>query len=154
MYSEQDLATVRAQQKKRWGILTIPAVLLLGTIVYSLFIRLEWLTTVSTVLLGGMMIFVYDLLIKPLRCYETHVDNALHGRTRELDCVYDAISPDLSVVDGVKYYAMTVLQTDENGDPFERLMYYDAQKPLPQIAKGTPLHIVYHDREVADWSVR
>lgn len=149
MYSEQDLTDIRAQQKRRWGFLCLPLILLLGILVYSIFIRVEWLTTLTTVLLGGVLIFAYDVLLKPLRRYEYHVNNALHGRTRELDCVYDGMSLDISVVEGVKYYSMTVMEDDDDGEPFERLFYYDIQKPLPEIAKGTPVHVVYHDREVA-----
>lgn len=149
MYTEQDLTAIRAQQKKRWGILAVPCLILVAVIVYSLFTRIEWLTSSATVLLGVLLIFFYEMTIRPLHCYEVHLFNCLHGRTRELDCTYHSIDADLSVVDGVKYYAMTLLQSDEKGDPFERMLYWDAQKPAPGFQPGDKLHVVYHDRMIA-----
>lgn len=153
MYTENDLEIVRQQQKKRWLLLTIPTVILLGAMVYSLFIRLEWLTTLATILLGSTLIFFYDLTIKPLRRYEVHLNNALHGRTREVDGTFSELSADISVVDGVKYRAMTLLVETDAPDPEERLLYFDLNKPFPDIAKGTRLHVVYHDREIVSLSL-
>lgn len=149
MYTENDLEIIRQQQKKRWIMLTIPAVLLLGVVVYSLFIRVEWLTSGATILLGAMLIFFYEMTIKPLRQYETHLDNCLHGRTREVEGTFAELSPDVSVVEGVKYRAMTLLADTETGDPEERLLYFDLNKPFPELAAGQRLHVVYHDREIA-----
>lgn len=150
MYTKQDLIAIRKQKNTRWTILGVISLLLVAVIVYSFIIRMEALTAGVTVLLGFIFIFTYDMTIKPLRCYETFLLNALHGRTRELDCTYQSIDADISLVDGVKYYAMTVLQTDDDGDPFERLLYWDAEKPVPQLQCGDQLHIVYHDRMVAN----
>lgn len=153
MYTEQDLTSIRAQQKKRWLLLAIPCTILLAVLVVSLIVRLEWLTTLSTIFIGCSLVFVHSLTIRPLRRYEIHLNNCLHGRTRELDGKFDSLSPDLSVVDGVKYYALSVLWVNDEGDEVERLLYWDAEKPFPTLAQGTPLHIVYHDREVAALTV-
>lgn len=150
MYTEQELASVRAAQNKRWLYLAIPCLLLVGVIVYSLTVRVEWLTAAATIVLGFLLIFFYEMTIKPLHRYEIHLDNCLHGRKRELDCTYHAKDMDLSVVDGVKFYGLTVLQPDEKGDPFERLLYWDAQKPFPALQEGDKLHIIYHDKMIAD----
>lgn len=149
MYTEQDLTAIRAQQKKRWGLLALPCLILVGVIVYSLTVRIQWLTIAATLLLGALFIFFFEMTIRPLHRYEIHLYNCLHGRTRELDCAYHSIDLDVSVVDGVKYYAMTLLQPDEKGDPFERMLYWDAQKPQPDLQPGDKLHIIYHDRMIA-----
>lgn len=149
MYTEQDLTNIRAQQKKRWLILMLPCLILLAAIVYSLTIRLEWLTAAATVVMGILLLFCYEMFIRPLHRYEIHLDNCLHGRTRELDCTYQSIDADLSLVDGVKYYAMSLLQLDDDGEPFERMLYWDAEKPAPALNSGDQLHIVYHDRMIA-----
>ena len=150
MYTEQDLFSIRKQLKTRWSILGVVALLFLAGIVYSLIIRVEALTAGLTIALGAILIFTFDLALKPLHCYARLLDSLLHGRTRQLDCTYQSIDADVSLVDGVKYYGMSVLQQDEDGgDPFERLLYWDAQKPLPQLQTGEKLHIVYHDRMIA-----
>lgn len=149
MYTEQELTDIRAQQKKRWIILMIPCLVLLAIIVYSLTIRLEWLTSAATVVMGILLIFCFEMFIRPLHRYAVHLDNCLHGRTHELDCTYQGIDADISVVEGVKYYAMSFQQQDDNGDPFERMLYWDAEKPVPALQSGEQLHIVYHDRMIA-----
>jgi len=150
LYTEQDLTNIRQQQKKRWQLLCIPCAVLLAIIIVSLFIRVEWLTSGATILLGCSLVFFYSLTIRPLHCYEIHLYNALHGRTRELDGTFDSISPDVSVVDGVKYHSMSVFSPNDEGDMVERLFYWDMEKPFPALEKGAPVHVVYHDREVAD----
>lgn len=149
MYTEQDLILIRQQQNKRWMILGSVCVVLLGLIVYSLIIRMEALTAGLTVLMGALLIFFYDLTIKPLHCYEVFLRNVLYGRTRELDCTYLGVDADPSLVEGVKYYALSLQQLDDEGKPFERMLYWDALRPLPQVSVGDTLHIVYHDRMVA-----
>lgn len=153
MYTEQELLSIRAQQKKRWGILGGICLLLLAGIVYSFIIRSEALTSALTLLMGALLLFFYDLTIKPLLCYGAFLTNVLHGRTRELDCTFISADVDASIVDGVKYYALSLEQRDEDGDPFERMLYWDAQKPLPQLQGGEMLHIVYHDRMVANLTI-
>lgn len=148
MYTEEDLNLIRAQQKRRWWALGVIAVAVVAAIVYSLVIRLETLTTGLTILLGVILIFGYEMMIRPLRCYAVHLNNALHGRTRQLDGVFRSVSEDISLVDGVRYHAMTVSE-EEGDDPCDRLFYFDVEKPFPQLTDGDRVHVVFHDREVA-----
>lgn len=149
MYTEQDLEAIRAQKKRRWWGLAVPAAICLVVVIVSVAMRQQLLTDVATILLGVILIAGYDLLIKPLRCYERHLNDILHGRTHELtDCMFDHLDEEVSVVDGVSYYGMTVICEEEPGKPYDRLFYYDAQKPRPNLTKGTPLRLIYHDREL------
>ena len=151
MYTQQDLDTLSRQQKKRWIILGAVCALILASIIYSFSIRVEPLTAALTLLLGALLIFFYDLTLKPLRCYSAFLRNALYGRTRELDCTYLGMDEDLSLVDGVQYYALSLEQRDEDsGELFERMLYWDALKPKPRLEKGDKLHITYHDRMVVN----
>lgn len=149
MYTENDLQSVRNQRKRRWIILLIPIALLAAVLVASLVMRIEWLTTGTTLLAGVLLIAGYDLFIKPLSDYARHVDNMLHGRRREIDLPFADISGDISLVDGVRYYAMTATDYDEKGKPYDRLFYFDAEKPFPGFQAGEMLHIVFHDKEIA-----
>lgn len=150
MYQEQELLDIRSQQKRRWLILSIPALLLLVSLVASLILRQQVMTDVFTLLLGGLLIAGYDLGIKPLRCYERHLNNVLHGRIHELTCRYSHIDEEISLVDGVSYRAMTFITYDEKHKPFERMFYFDVQKPVPELPEGAEVRVVYHDHELAD----
>ena len=149
MYSEKDLQEIRSQRKRRWIVLLIPVAALAAVLVASLVVRMEWLTTLSTILAGVLLIAGYDLTIKPLSAYAVHVDNMLNGRRREIDLPFASISEDISLVDGVRYRAMTATDYDEKGKPYERLFYFDAEKEFPGFAVGEMLHIVFHDKEIA-----
>lgn len=149
MYAENDLQAVLAQRKRRWIVLLIPIAALAAVMVASLVMRKEWLTTCSTIAAGAVLIAGYDLFIKPLSAYANHVNNMLHGRRREIELPFASLSEDISLVDGVRYHALTVTDKDEKGKPCDRLFYYDAEKPLPDFKVGDMLRIVYHDKEIA-----
>ena len=148
MYTEAELTAVRAQEKRRWITLMIPVALMLAVLVVSLVVRIEWLTDVATLLAGVLLIFGWDMCIKPIHKYAKYIDAMLHGITHELDTEFDSFSPDISLVEGVRYYALTVTEYDEKGKPYDRLFYYDAEKALPSFTKGQPIRVTYHDRSV------
>ena len=148
MYTEYDLTLVRAQQKRRWWVVGALGAAITACIVYSVVIRLEVLTTALTIMLGVVLIFGFEMFIRPLRCYAVHINNVLHGRTRQLDGVFRQVSEDISLVDGVRYHAITVAE-EEGDEPCDRLFYFDAEKSFPALSDGDRVHVVYHDREVA-----
>ena len=150
IYTEKDLTDLRAQKQKRWILLALPGLMLLALIVYSLTIRLEWLTSAATFVLGVLLIAGYDFAIKPLRCYEKHLVNCLHGRTRECDLPFIRLSENIDVVDGVRCRQLLCSDLDAKGRPYERLFYFDAEKAFPEVNEGDMLHIVHHDLTVAN----
>lgn len=150
IYSENDLAAIRQQKSKRWIALAIPCAILLAVIVYSLVIRVEWLTSAATIVAGVLLIAGYDFAIKPLVCYEKHLLNCLHGRTRECELPFVSLSEDVDLVDGVRYRQLLCFDMDGKGRPYERLFYFDAEKEFPDAKAGDMLHIVHHDLCVAD----
>ena len=150
LYCEADYTAVTAQIRKRWLVVSIPCILLLSALVASLCVRLEWLTSISTFLIGAILIGGYDLFIKPLCCYATHLKNSLHGRTRECELPFIRLSENIDLVDGVRYHELMVSDIDGKGRPYERLFYFDAEKTFPAVKEGDMLRIVHHDLAVAD----
>lgn len=150
IYAENDRIAIRKQIDKRWLILSVPCAVLLAVLIYSLVVRIEWLTSATTILIGVILIAGYDLAIKPLRCYEKHLNNCLHGRTRECDLPFIKLSENVDVVDGVHFRQLLCADEDAKGRPYERLFYFDAEKEFPAAKEGDLLHIVHHDLAVAD----
>ena len=150
IYSETDAAAIRQQMNKRWLCLLIPCAVMLAVLVYSLVVRLEWLTCAATIVCGVILIAGYDFAIKPLRCYHKHLNNCLHGRTRECDLPFISLSENVDVVDGVRYRQLLCADEDAKGRPYERLFYFDAEKEFPEAKKGDLMHIVHHDLCVAN----
>ena len=158
MYTEQDLTDIREQQKRRWIALTVPCVVMAIAAIAVLIIRgqrilddttAQIIVDVLSVLIAFLLIGGYGLMIKPLHCYEKHLNGLLHGITHEIDdCTFARLDQDISLVDGVRYYALTVTRLDEKQKPYEQLFYFDAEKDRPSYAEGTRLRIVYHDRAI------
>lgn len=150
IYTEADLTAIQQQKKKRWILLLLPCAVLLGVLVYSLVIRLEILTIAATILSGTMLIAGYDFAIKPLSCYQRHLQNCLHGRTRECDLPFVSLSENVDVVDGVRYRQLLCADEDAKGRPYDRLFYFDAEKEFPAAKPGDMMHIIHHDLSVAN----
>lgn len=150
IYTEADYLAITRQQRKRWLLIAIPCFILLIPLVAGLFIRVEWMTSVSTILIGVLLIAGYDLAIKPLHCYERHLNNCLHGRTRACELPFIRLSENIDLVDGVQYRQLLCADTDGKGRPYERLFYFDVLAEFPQVNEGDMLHIVHHDLTVAD----
>ena len=164
MYTEQELQAVQAQQKRRWMAVGIPSVLMLIALIVVLVIRgnggmadtpAQITVDALTILIGVTLIAGWGLFIKPLHCYQRHIENLLHGRTHVCeDGTFCHLDEDESTVDGVSYYALTLNCLDEKQKPYERLFYYDVQKPRPDFKEGDPLRIVYHDRFIGQVELR
>lgn len=150
LYNETDLDAIRQQISKRWTILAIPVAVFLAAMIAGFLLRVEWLAPAGTIAAGALLIFGYDLFIKPLDCYRRHLRNVLYGRVREVELPFVALSPDIDLVDGVNCRAMTCADVDGKGRPYDRLFYLDAAKTLPDFKAGEMLRIVHHDLMVAD----
>lgn len=150
IYTEADLDAIRQQKNRRWLLLLLPCAALLGLLIYSLVIRVEWLTSACTIVIGAVLIAGYDFAIKPLRCYQTHLKNCLHGRTRTCELPFISLTDNVDVVDGVRCRQLLCEDVDGKGRPYERLFYFDAEKDFPAAKPGQMLHIVHHDLCVAN----
>lgn len=149
MYQEEELAALRQQIGKRRAMVFLPAAILAAGAVAAAITRREGLTDLLTILTGALLIFAWDLLLRPLQCYEKHVDQMLHGRLHEAEGVWNGLGEDVSLVDGVRYYPVTLTCEDEPGKPYERLLYYDVEKERPAVFRGQRVRVTYSDRQIA-----
>lgn len=94
LYNEQELQALKAQLKKRWTCILVPVGLLLAGIIAVLVIRgnagmadgqAQIIVDVMTILVGILLIGGGGLFIKPLRCYQRHLEHMLHDRTHVYD---------------------------------------------------------------------
>lgn len=151
MYTEQDFRDIQAQIKKRLLLLAIPTALLLAGIVVSLVFRIQALTIVLTAVLGCMWIFCYGLLLAPLRAYERHLDDVLHGITRTTTGAFKEMEEQVVDRDGVKYYPMMLNVGSMEDEADDRLFYYDANLPRPDWKPGEMLTVTAHDKALGAW---
>lgn len=158
LYSESDYQAVRDQLKKRLFIMLAFSVVFLGLFIWTLALdnhkenRPELWSTLIILLWGFFLIFFWDLLCKPLRCYEKFIDDALHGRCREALVEFSRRNEEKSVVDGVPYVDLVFLgEADKHGDR-DRTFYWDAELPDPPFTPGEQVTLRYHDRFITGYT--
>lgn len=151
MYSEAEWQGLKKQQSRRWTALGVLAAVLLAGSLFFFLRRQEVLTILLTVLTGAVLIFGYELLIHPIRSEAALMDQLLHGTTHQVEGIYLGRTDDISLVDGVRVFSLT-LQEDrpEEKEPIERLFYFDLEKEFPKLEAGTPVRVTYHDRFVGN----
>jgi len=159
LYNEQVLLSLNGQICRRRIVLGAVSLVLLALIVLAVLQddgkqnRPELLVSVLVIFTGCFAIFFHDLMIRPLRSYFHHVDRALHGRSHEADFIFDRLSEDVSLVEGVAYRDLIFLgEPDKHGDR-ERMFYWDSELPLPAFEKGQQVSLHYYDRFITGYRV-
>ena len=154
MYQVQELDSLNRQVRKRQLLVYVPSGLMAaGAIAAALpFARIQWLTVLLTILAASLCVFCDSMFLAPLRAYRRHLDSALNGIKRQMDCTFKSIESITCLREGVYYYAMMVSIGNPKDEEDDRLLYYDAEKPLPNFVEGESLHIVYHDKNVVSFT--
>lgn len=154
MYTKQDFDDLTAQLKKRRLILSLPCILLLGLIVYSLIIRLMWLTIALSILLGIVLIFGITMFISPVSVYRHHVDHALYGRVRKTEGCLKEMEETPVWRDGLMLLPLIININDMKNEEDDRLFYYDGRRPLPGWDVGQRLLLTSYDKLITDWETK
>ncbi|MBR6029161.1 MAG: hypothetical protein IKP40_08715 [Clostridia bacterium] len=148
MYTDADYTSISAQEKRHVLLLLIPCALFLGLTGWAVAVRNETLTAAASILLGATLIAGWDLFVKPLHSYRKFVDAMLNGKRHTIQGAFLRFDEDISVVDNIRFHALHVTCVDDAGKPYERLFYFDAEKPLPEFREGQMLEICFHDKQV------
>lgn len=156
MYTQNDLDKVQRQLKKHRLIALIPSVLLLiAGIVVFVTGRMHrsdsaWmLTALLTILGGGCYLFVYGLAIKPAKAYRALIRDMMHGRLRQTEGIFKSFAPETCEREGLPFHALLLNVGDRDDGEDDRLFYWDAQKPQPQMELGSRVRIFSNDNRVS-----
>jgi hypothetical protein len=143
LYSEQDLALVSGQLKKRLTVLFAVCAVLLAGFIWSFIARIEPLSIALVMLIGVVLIFGLEMFCRPLHAYRKLVDTALHGRSHEALLTYDHLEEELSMVDGVSCRSLIFLGDPDKHGTRDQLFYWDQQKHVPAFEAGRPVRLRY-----------
>ena len=159
LYNEENYSDLRKQIGKRERLLLLLFLLLFAVIIVVLMTddhkenRPELLITLLVIFCGGIIVFFWDLTIRPLRSYAKHMDSALHGRSHEIVAVFSRVGPEDSVIDGLTFRDLIFLgEADKHGDR-ERMLYWDTELPLPSFTAGQEIRLTYYDRFLTGYEV-
>lgn len=160
MYDENDLLAARMQRAARLRVAVIPAgvvfAIAVGLFIYGQNIRSDqlWIVTATLSILSlCYFLFLYGVSVRPMRMYELHVDQMLHGKKRETTGVLKTFEEKPCEKNGVDCYPMmlNVGNTDDGKD--DRLFYFDVHKEKPHISLGERVTIESNDMMVAAYRV-
>ena len=148
LYSAEMLASLDGRLKKRWILLGIISALLLAGFVWSVAVRMEWLSVLLVVLIGGFLVFYIEMFCRPLLDYRKLMVSALSGRSHDRDMEYVRTEPDSSSVDGVSCRSLIFLGDADKHGSREMLLYWDEEIPLPALQEGKTYTVRYTGRNI------
>ena len=142
------LASLNGKLKKRWILVGIISALLLAGFVWSVAIRVEWLSIALLALLGVFLIFFIEMFCRPLLDYRKLVVTALSGRSHDRVMEYVRTEPDTSSVDGVSCISLIFLGDADKHGSREQLLYWDEEIPLPALQEGQSYTVRFTGRNI------
>ena len=148
LYSAEMLASLNGKLKKRWILVGIISALLLAGFVWSVAIRVEWLSIALLALLGVFLIFFIEMFCRPLLDYRKLVVTALSGRSHDRVMEYVRTEPDTSSVDGVSCISLIFLGDADKHGSREQLLSWDEEIPLPALQEGQSYTVRFTGRNI------
>ena len=148
LYSENDLLSLSSQLKKRYTLLGVILAVILGLFVYSMIIRVEWLSVVLFALFCSVAVFFIELFCMPLHRYKKLIQSALKGRTHTETLVYDHEEAEPSLVDGVLCSGLILLGEPDKHGIREHRYYWDKEIPCPAFNSGDQITIKYTGKNI------
>ena len=153
LYSENDLFSLSSQLKKRYTLLGVILAVILGLSIYSMIIRVEWLSVVLFALLCAVAVFFIELFCLPLHRYKKLVQSALKGRTHTDTLIYDHAEAEPSLVDGVHCTGLILLGEPDKHGIREQRYYWDNELPLPAFNSGDQITIKYTGKNIIGYEL-
>lgn len=153
IYSAPDLEKAERQQRRILIWMIVLSVLFITGIVVSFIERIQWLTIALTILWLGMLVFLWDLKLSPIRAYLRFLQGMMGDTQREMQGVVTLLENERSLRDGVEYYRL-LLNVDPAMEPEgERQLFFDANKPLPDLLAGQSVRLLYFGNDVRAYEV-
>ena len=153
LYSEKDSEQISSQLKKRYILLGCILAVILAGFVFSLIIRVEWLSVVMFILLLAVTVFVIEMFCIPLHRYKKLIVSALYGRTHIETLEYEKAEDDTSVVDGVLCRGLLFLGSPDKHGTREQRFYWDEEIPLPAFTPGSQITLKYTGRNIIGYEL-
>lgn len=153
LYSEKDLQEISAQLKKRYILLGCGLAVFLALFIFSMVIRMEWLSMVSVFLFCSLAVFVIEMFCLPLHRYKKLITAALTGRTHIETLEYKETEAETSVVDGVTCLGVIFLGAPDKHGTREQRFYWDKEIPLPAFTAGDQVTLKYTGRNIIGYQI-
>lgn len=143
-YDQTDFEANKREKRRQTAVtaaLMFPF-LLLGGVAFAL--RMELLCIIGCVLAGSILIFRYDLRIKPVRAYGRHLAEIHSGLTRRTLGALVRIGDSPVYQDGVNFYEVILNIYEDMSEEGERRFLLDTGKTIPAQWVGRDVTVTSH----------
>jgi len=149
LYREEDFNATKRMTLLRFAVLAVILAATIALLVLFLNVwRNEIAATLVCVLGASAMYFYLSMKILPWVHYWHYQADMRRGRTHEMDCRFVSFSDAERISDGVAFHDFIVTlegddqpQTEEEEADRQRLLLWDADKPMPALQPGQRLHV-------------
>ncbi len=144
LYSQADFDQNRNEKKRAIGraLLCAAPFAALGVVAFAL--RREALSIVGFVLAGALLIFLYDLRIRPALCYGRFLAEAHSGLSRETVGMLVRVGVDPVFQDAVNFYEVILNIYEDLSPEGERRFLLDCKKEIPAEWVGRDVVVLSH----------
>ncbi len=116
----------------------------LAAAVAGFVLRIEPLCALSLFLAGAVVIFLYDLCVKPALRYDAYLAEAHSGLTRQTVGALVRIGQDPVYQDGVNFYEVILNIYEDMDEEGERRFLLDEKKEMPAKWLGRDIVVTSH----------
>jgi hypothetical protein len=155
VYTADDEAALSRQLKRSWAAAGVFAGVTAAALMPTIAPRIQWATMLVTVTLGGLGIFLWGMKVTPVLAYRRHMREIHTGLSRSVVGRLARVNDgQITFREGIDCYPFVVNVGAADDPKDERLLYWDAQKPMPEWQIGDMLNITAHGNDVIALSVR
>ena len=150
LYAQADFDANRREKRRqirRALILALPFFLMA---IAAFVLRIELLCIAGFVIAGSILIFLYDLRIKPALRYGRYLAEAHSGLTRQTVGALVRIGSDPVYQDGVNFHEVILNIYEDMAEEGERRFLLDVNKEIPQDWIGQDVVVTSHGSFLLD----
>ena len=105
--------------------------------------------SITTAVVGFVVsYFLWSFKVSPWVKYDRHLKEVKNGQKRATECEIKYFTPETRMMDGVEVNELIVTVGKEEED--ERLYYWDADKPIPEVKEGDKVVVTSYGNFVVE----
>lgn len=150
LYAQADFDANRREKRRQIRRALILALPFFAMAIAAFVLRIELLCIAGFVIAGSILIFLYDLRIKPALRYGRYLAEAHSGLTRQTVGALVRIGSDPVYQDGVNFYEVILNIYEDMAEEGERRFLLDVNKEIPRDWIGQDVVVTSHGSFLLD----
>ena len=150
LYAQADFDANRREKRRQIRRALILALPFFAMAIAAFVLRIELLCIAGFVIAGSILIFLYDLRIKPALRYGRYLAEANSGLTRQTVGALVRIGSDPVYQDGVNFHEVILNIYEDMAEEGERRFLMDVNKEIPQDWIGQDVVVTSHGSFLLD----